>query len=60
MSDEERRLALTMLRGVLAQVETGGLTADSAQARRLLRRLEGALIALRAQATAGGYDDEST
>lgn len=47
MSDDERRRAITMFQSVLAEVQAGeDLTARSAQARRLLRHIEGALIAL--------------
>ncbi len=42
----EQRAAAALLRGVLAEVEAGRLSASSSQARRLLRRLEGALLVL--------------
>jgi hypothetical protein len=40
--------ALTLLRAVLAAVESGELEATSGHARALLRRLEGAAMALEA------------
>ncbi len=42
----DRQAAAALLRALLAEVEGDRLRAESAHARRLLRRLEGALIAL--------------
>ncbi len=53
MATEQRAVA-ALLRGVLAEVEAGRLTASSSQARRLLRRLEGALLVLELEAGGSG------
>ncbi len=42
----QRQAAAALVAALLAEVEAGRLSADSAHARRLLRRLEGVLIAL--------------
>lgn len=46
VSADDQVLAAELLRRVLEQAESGSLAAPSSQARRLLRRLEGVLIAL--------------
>ncbi len=49
VSRQEREAAAGLLAALLAEVEEGRLSAESAHARRLLRRLEGVLIALEAE-----------
>ncbi len=49
VSVEQREAAAALLAALLAEVEAGRLSAESAHARRMLRRLEGVLIALEAE-----------
>lgn len=51
MSPSDRALATATLRGLLAEVEAGRIRAESSEARRLLRRIEGALLALEAESS---------
>ncbi len=46
----QRQAAAAFVAALLAEVEAGRLSADSANARRMLRRLEGVLIALKDEA----------
>lgn len=55
MSPSDRALAASMLRRLLAEVEAGRIRAESSQARRLLRRMEGALLALEAEAASPSH-----
>jgi hypothetical protein len=44
----DRREAADVLRGLLEAVEEGKLSASTAEGRRMLRRIEGAVVALEA------------
>ncbi len=50
MTDEQARDVAVAIRKVLLEVAAGRLSAESPQARRLLLRMQGALVALETQA----------
>ncbi len=60
VSVEQRKAAAALLTALLAEVERGGLSAESAHARRMLRRLEGVLIALEAEGVLSREETQHT